>query len=309
MPDKLFPLVVRGLSKTFPSKPPFRAVDDVSFEVSAGEILGLLGPNGAGKTTIIRMLISVLEPSAGIIEFFGRNLKEHRSEVLQHVAFASTYTHLPLFLTVEENLDVHGRLYGMSRAQRLERAEELLSLFGIAHMRKLRASQLSAGQRTRLMLVKAFLPGPRIALLDEPTAALDPEMAEEVRSFVSSQRGTKGTTILFTSHNMHEVSQLCDRVIFLKDGKIAAEDSPAKLASSVGDSRLELVIEDGLQRSIAILEERRMQFNAAGSELHAFLRESEIASLLLDFARAGVSFSHIRIRTPSLEDYFIKAAR
>jgi ABC-2 type transport system ATP-binding protein len=307
MPDSI--LTVRHLVKEFGSKPVVRAVDDVSFSLAAGEILGFLGPNGAGKTTTIRMLITTLAPTSGEIEYFGLRLAEKRSEILDQVAFASTYTNLPLYLTVEENLDVHGRLYGLSRYDRQQRMKRFLTFFGVDSLRRRRITQLSAGQRTRVMLAKAFLPYPRVALLDEPTASLDPDIAHEVRAFVDEQRKEHGVSILFTSHNMDEVAALCDRVIFLRQGKIVATDTPHSLAASVSHSRLELQVDNGLERTIAYLEGRGLSYQLAERYVKIMVPEAETARLVTDIAVSGVSFSRIVIEKPSLEDFFLQLAK
>ncbi len=233
-------LAARHLTKIFRGRPPVAAVNDVSFGLAEGEILGVLGSNGAGKTTIIRMLLSLLTPSSGEITILGKDLAKRRSEILQHVGFASTYTNLHLFLSVEENLDIHGRLCGLPGPERKRRIREALEVFGLTELRKRRITQLSAGQRTRVMLLKAFLSEPRIALLDEPTASLDPQVANQVRKYICDKRRQAGTSIIFTSRNMNEVSKMCDRVIFLAAGRITAVNTPQALASQMGGGRLAL---------------------------------------------------------------------
>ena len=214
-------LVVTNLSKTFP-KSDVVAVKDLSFSLQKGEILGLLGPNGAGKTTTIKMLISILTPSAGQISYFGKDLDTHRSEILTKVGYASTYTNLPLYLSVWENLEIHGLLYGMNKQVRVDRINSLLDQLDISELAERRVSQLSAGQKTLVMLIKAFLPNPEVVLLDEPTASLDPDVSVKIREFVALQRKENNSAILYTSHNMREVSLLCDRVLFLKNGAAIA---------------------------------------------------------------------------------------
>jgi ABC-type multidrug transport system ATPase subunit len=170
-------LVVTELTKVYRGKPPVTAVDRLSFSLGRGEILGLLGPNGAGKTTTIQMLLSALEPTSGRIAYFGESLKSARALILGQVGFASAYSRLPARLTVAENLDVFGRLYGLPAGQRKARIQELLSKFGVWDLRKRTTERLSSGQVTRVMLAKAFLARPRVVLLDEPTASLDPDIA------------------------------------------------------------------------------------------------------------------------------------
>ena len=177
-------LIVKDLRKVYSGRSPFTAVDGISFELAKGEILGLLGPNGAGKTTTIQMLIGTLTYSSGSIFYFGQDFLSCRQEIMSRVAFASTYVSLPWLLTVGQNLNVFGRLYGLSGRQITERADPLLERFGILDLKKQPVASLSSGQITRLMLVKAFLAQPEIVLLDEPTASLDPEMAQDVLAFL-----------------------------------------------------------------------------------------------------------------------------
>lgn len=299
-------LSVRDLSKSYGS---FTAVDHISFKLKEGEILGLLGPNGAGKTTTIQMLMSTLVPTSGEIEYFGKELKTHRSEVLQHVAFASTYVKLPSRLTVAENLDVYGRLYGLSRPERKNRIDKFLGFFGAKHLKKQSTGSLSAGQMTRVMLAKAFLAHPKVALLDEPTASLDPDIALEVREFVQQQRREYGVSILFTSHNMAEVSEVCDRVMFLQGGKIVAVDTPDRLAASVSTTRVELVVGDGLKRTQEFAEKKGYPFEVEKRSIRIEIDEHDIAQLLAGLAKAGVEYQQIAIQKPTLEDYFLQLAR
>ncbi len=249
MPDSTDPVLsVSELTKVYPGRPPTTAVDGLSFALDRGEILGLLGPNGAGKTTTIQMLLSTLEPTSGEIRYFGKSLATARAEILGKVGFASAYSKLPRRLTVAENLDVFARLYGLKAGERRERIRDLLTQFGVWDLRRRQVEGLSAGQTTRVMLAKAFLARPRVALLDEPTASLDPDIAVEVRAFVRSRRDEEGVSIVFTSHNMDEVAQLCDRVIFLDRGRIASSGRPDELAASVASTRIRLRVIQGLDQ-------------------------------------------------------------
>lgn len=298
-------LSVRNLRKVYPGKVPFVALDGVSFDLKSGEILGLLGPNGAGKTTTIQILLSTLKPSSGEIFYFGKNFFSHRSEILQHVSFASTYVSLPWMLTVEQNLDVFGRLYGLKKKEIRQRSYELLTRFGIASKSRSLVSQLSAGQITRLMLVKAFITYPKIVLLDEPTASLDPDIASEVIEFVLEQREKFGTSILYTSHNMAEVAEVCDRVLFLQHGKIIADDLPDHLAKSVLTSRVLIQLGEGIEQAARIAKGLGLFFVIEHRTIEFHLDETQIAGLLSSLAREGILYSNIEIFRPTLEDYFL----
>lgn len=302
-----FVLSVKDLKKTFRKKRKvFQAVDGVSFDLKSGEILGLLGPNGSGKTTTIQMLLSTLEPSSGTITYFGKKFSQHRSEILQHISFASTYTSLPFPLTIEENLRCFGRLYGIKDA--MVRAEPLLQRFGIYEKRKDKVASLSAGQITRLMLVKAFFTDPKIVLLDEPTASLDPDVAHDVCQFLLEQRDKTQLSILFTSHKMEEVAEICDRVVVLKNGKIIADDLPKNLAMSVSFYRLRLTIIDGMKRATSLAVQHGLSFDVNQRIFLCSLEEKMIPLFLSALIQAGISYASIQIEEPSLEDYFLKIA-
>jgi ABC-2 type transport system ATP-binding protein len=299
-------LVVRNLRKVYPRKPPFVAVDGISFNLGEGEILGLLGPNGAGKTTTIQMLLSTLKPTSGEILYFGKNFFKYRSEILKNVVFASTYVSLPWMLTVKQNLEIFARLYEVPTSELSTRMDELLKRFGIYEKKQATVSQLSAGQITRLMLVKAFMVRPKVVLLDEPTASLDPDISQDVCQFVIDQRERFGVSILYTSHNMAEVAEVCDRVLFLRHGRIIADGDPEKLARSVSTSRVQLVVGDGMKRTMMIAERLEMPYRVEHRTIELLLDETQIAVLLTALAQAGVSYSNINIIQPTLEDYFLR---
>jgi ABC-2 type transport system ATP-binding protein len=215
---------VEHLTKTFDA---FRAVDDVSLTVDEGEIVAVLGPNGAGKTTTIHMILGLVTPTAGTIRIFGKSFAEHREEILQVMNFTSPYVAFPYRLTVFENLMVFARMYAVAEPHR--RIAELLELFGVADLARKAVSSLSSGENTRVNLCKALLNDPRLLLLDEPTAYLDPEIAWQVKEVLLRAQRERGTTILYTSHNMSEVERLCTRIIFLHHGRVIAEGSPIEV--------------------------------------------------------------------------------
>lgn len=213
------------------------AVDGVSFEVGANEIVGLLGPNGAGKTTTINMILGVLEPSAGTIRIEGVDVARFRSRALERTNFAAVYAPLPGNLTVRQNLRVFGLMYGVEDLSR--RIDALLEQLGIAALGHVRCGALSSGETTRVSLAKAMLNGPRLLLLDEPTASLDPAAARDVRAKIRELASRDTVGILWTSHNMYEVSDVCDRVLFLSRGKILLEGDPRTLPQEHGKETLE----------------------------------------------------------------------
>lgn len=213
------------------------ALADVSFEIKRGQILGLLGANGAGKTTLIHILLGLLTPTSGKVEVLGMDIMRHRIEILQKCNFSSAYIRLPYNLSVYENLMVFARLYCVKDPK--HRIGELLDEFDIAHLRDRLTTFLSAGEQTRVNLCKAMLNKPELLLLDEPTASLDPDIADKVRKMIDKVRRIEQTTILYTSHNMRDIEELCDRVVFLHKGKILAEGTPATIMKDFSQSSLE----------------------------------------------------------------------
>jgi len=227
-------LSVSGLRKQYGDTV---AVDGVSFDVARNEIVGLLGPNGAGKTTTINMILGVLEPTAGSIRIEDWNIAVDRRQALERTNFAAVYAPLPGNLTVAQNLRVFGMLYGVKDLTR--RIRELLEQFDLARFRDTRCGVLSSGEQTRVSLAKAMLNRPRLLLLDEPTASLDPATARDIRSGIRESTAQGGGGVLWTSHNMYEVAEVCQRVLFLSHGRILLEGDPQTLPAEHGKATLE----------------------------------------------------------------------
>jgi len=227
-------LKIEGLTKEYQS---IKAVDDVSFAINAGEIIGLLGPNGAGKTSIINMVLGILEPTGGKIQAFGLNLKHHRSECSQKMNFAAVYAHLPPNLTVRQILTVFGCLYTVADLDKT--IDSLLIKFDLQKFADARAGVLSSGEASRLSLAKAIINQPQLLLLDEPTASLDPSIAREIREQIKDYAKNKQAAVLWTSHNMKEIEAVCDRVLFLSHGKILLSGDPLRLPAEHGKKDLE----------------------------------------------------------------------
>ncbi len=227
-------LSVDGLRKSFKD---LKAVDGVSLSVNAGEIVGLVGPNGAGKTTTINMVLGVLAPTAGRIQIDGIDLAHDRTRALQRTSFAAVYAPLPGNLTVEQNLRVFGMVYAVEHLR--DRVEELLRDYDLMKYRKTKAGVLSSGEQTRLGLAKAMLNRPRLLLLDEPTASIDPSTARDIRAGISKFVDAGHCGVLWTSHNMYEVEAVCDRVLFLSRGRIVLEGDPKTLPHEHGAASLD----------------------------------------------------------------------
>jgi ABC-2 type transport system ATP-binding protein len=221
-------LEVTGLTKQFGD---FVAVNDISFGIDAGEIVGMLGPNGAGKTTTTHMLLGLITPSAGEIRVFGKSLAAARESVLAQMNFTAPYVAYPWRLTVRENLRVFAALYEIRDPR--ARIGELLRMFELEHLADKPIAKLSSGETTRVGLCKALMNRPRLLLLDEPTVYLDPQVAALVKRALAELQREAGTAILYTSHNMAEVQALCNRIIFLSRGRILASGTAIEVTQAV----------------------------------------------------------------------------
>ena len=226
-------LDVRGLTKRFGK---VVAVDDVTFSIGGGETVGLVGQNGAGKSTTIHMVLGLTTPTSGTISILGRDPTRDRSS-LQDVNFSAAYTSLPQTLSVEENLIVFARLYSISKPKR--RVHEVLDLLGVPHFAPMRTRALSSGQATLVHIAKALLNRPRLLLLDEPTASLDPDAPDRTRRVLRQVSRDEGFTTLITSHNMREVEEMCDRIVFIHQGRVVATGAPAEVSAQYGSVDLE----------------------------------------------------------------------
>jgi ABC-2 type transport system ATP-binding protein len=227
-------LEVRGLTKRFRA---ITAVDGIDLVVPAGGRVGLLGPNGAGKTTTLLMLLGVILPDAGTVHLVGRQLPRHRSKALERVGFVAGYLPLPENLSVRESLEIFAGFYGLRRPRPI--VDGAIERFGLGALAERKGQELSSGQRTLVGIAKAVLHRPRLLVLDEPTASLDPDVARRVRAALLDVHREDGTALLVTSHNMREVEVLCERVVILSRGRIAADGTPAEIAAQFGSDDLE----------------------------------------------------------------------
>jgi ABC-2 type transport system ATP-binding protein len=228
-------LEVNGLTKRYGD---FVAVDDVSFSIYRGETVGVLGPNGAGKTTTIHMILGLVTPTAGTVQILGRD-PHHDRGALEVVGFTATYVSLPQTLTLRENLRVFARMYGIRNGD--TRIADILERLQITHLADKPTRSLSSGQATMAFVAKSLLASPRLLLLDEPTASLDPDAADRARRQITEIAREEGITQLVTSHNMREVEELCDRVLFMRGGRIVAEGTSRELSKRYGVLDLEEV--------------------------------------------------------------------
>jgi ABC-2 type transport system ATP-binding protein len=298
-------LEVDALTKNYGS---FRAVDEVSFRLERGKIVGLLGRNGAGKTTTIQMLVGITLPDGGAVRYFGMDLHRNREACLQRINFSSSYNMLQNRITVRENLVVFAHLYRVQRPE--QKIREMGEYFGITHLMNQRFMTLSAGQKTRVNLVKALLNDPEVVLMDEPTASLDPDIADRTLSLIESLRASRELSIVYTSHQMDEVTRICDEVIFLDHGRIVAQDTPAGLTRRIRNAQVRVRFSGP---SEMVLRSLRSEFPETKLEAqHSVVVTTDqqlVPRAIFTIANAGVEVLDIDIRKPTLEDVFLQIAR
>ena len=275
----------RSLTKIFGSKP---AVNKIDFDIWPGEIVGFLGPNGAGKTTTIRMMLNILNPTSGELRLFGKTFDHHRTDILMQMNASSGTLTLPGKLSAHENLKVFGDMYGLRGAKK--RIDALIERFDLGDLGGRPVYSLSTGQQVRVSLAKAFLNQPKLLLLDEPTASLDPEVADRVRSIIKTVVKEEGTTVFLTSHNMAEVEEVCTRVLFLNEGLIQDEGTPQELARRI--TRWDVQIQSKNKGQTKIEMDR-----------------AEVGPYITALVKAGDEIENISIHEPTLEDFFLHSTR
>jgi ABC-2 type transport system ATP-binding protein len=227
---------IKNLSKHYNN---ILAVKNINFKINKGSIVGLLGPNGCGKTTTIGMMLGLIKPTSGTVFINGQNIENenNRTTILEKVNFISPYVELPKKLTVEENLKVYGKLYGVNNLQ--DKISDLMKQLNLFEFKKRKTGELSSGQKNRVSLAKALINEPEILFLDEPTASLDPDVGDFVRTYIEDFASKKGTTILLASHNMNEVERLCNEVMMMKNGEIIDKGTCSSLINKHGRKNLE----------------------------------------------------------------------
>ena len=296
-------LEVKDLKKSYKE---FNALKGISFSIQKGEILGFLGPNGAGKTTTIQILLQIITPNEGEVNIFGVDAFKNREDVLQRMNFTSAYVHLFGTLTVWENLKVFAGLYGVKNQNKITK---LLKEFEVDDLINKQAVTLSSGQLTRVMVVKALLNDPELLLLDEPTSSLDPDIALKMREILKEVHRTRKISMLYTSHNMAEIEDMCDRVIFLSHGEIVANDTPENLTQLIPNHDLRVTFEDDPKHIRAFLKEKKIKGKILGQTLHVTAENEEIPNILGKLYAYGCKIKDIDIEEPDLEDVFLKIAR
>lgn len=298
-------LEVDNLTKDYDS---YRAVSDVSFSIERGKVLGLLGPNGAGKSTTIQILTGITSPTSGTIKYFGHDFMKHRQACLQRINFASAYNSLQGRITVKENLKVFAGLYQIKKPEK--KITELLDYFEIKRLSNHKYWDLSAGERTRVNLVKAMLNDPELILMDEPTASLDPDIADKTLSLIEKLREDRNLSILFTSHNMNEVTRICDEVIFLDKGSVVSRDTPENHTKRLKEVEIEIQYKDSSKKVEEILYTEKLNFEITARN-RAIIKTSheKVALIITALTQHGITIVDTEVRKPSLEDVFLEIAR
>ena len=227
---------IKNLNKQFSN---ILAVKNINFKINKGSIVGLLGPNGCGKTTTIGMMLGLIKPTSGSVFINGQNIENenNRTKILEKVNFISPYVELPKKLTVKENLKVYGKMYGINDLK--DKISDLMKNLNLLEFEKRKTGELSSGQKNRVSLAKALINDPEILLLDEPTASLDPDVGDYIRTYIEDFASKKGTTILLASHNMNEVERLCSEVMMMKNGQIIDKGTCESLINKHGRKNLE----------------------------------------------------------------------
>jgi ABC-2 type transport system ATP-binding protein len=298
-------LQVENLVKKYRS---FCAVDGISFCVPRGKVVGLLGPNGAGKTTTLQMLLGVTLKNGGIIKYFGKDFSRHQQYCLQRINFTSAFSTLMGRISAWENLLVFAGLYEIEQPKR--KIVELAEYLEITDILHIPYQNLSAGQKTRVNLVKSLLNDPELLLMDEPTASLDPDIADKTLSLIENLKKSRNLAILYTSHDMEEVTRICDEVIFLDRGKIVAQDTPLNLVRNLSGTQLYLTFVESKNVIEHYLKTCIYSYNFQSD--HKVIIDVEvdlIPKILLGISKTDIEISDIEIRKPTLEDVFLQIAR
>jgi ABC-2 type transport system ATP-binding protein len=278
-------LAVQNLKKNYGE---FVAVDGISFSVPRGKIVGFLGPNGAGKTTTIQILSGITLPNGGSISYFGHDFASEREACLQRINMTSAFNTLMGRISVWENLFVFAELYQINDPR--TKIETLLGELEASDLKHRLYKDLSTGQKTRINLVKSLLNDPEILLMDEPTASLDPDIADKTLTLIEKLRAERNLSILYTSHNMNEITRICDEVIFLDHGRIVAHDTKTPALES-------------------LFTTKDVEFSLSEHAVEIRTSEQAIPGLLFDMSKTGIWIEDIDIRKPTLEDVFLQIAR
>lgn len=298
-------LEVENLVKNYGS---FKAVDGISFAVPKSKVIGLLGPNGAGKTTTIQVLLGITLLNLGTIKYFGKDFNKNKQYCLQRINYASAFNTLQGRISVWENLLVFSYLYGLKNPKK--KIDELAQYFEITDLLPQRYWDLSTGQKTRVNIIKSLLNDPELILMDEPTASLDPDVADKTLSLIEKLRESRELSILFTSHDMNEVTRLCDEVIFLDHGKIVAQDTPLALTKRIPTAKLKVVFDAERGKVEKYLKQEKQNYEFLGKNIVLITTEEIlIPKVIFGLSNTNIWITDIEVKKPTLEDVFLQIVR
>ncbi len=298
-------LTVSHLVKDYGS---FRAVNNISFTIPKGKIVGFLGPNGAGKTTTIQILLGITTATSGKIEYFGKDFAKHRSAILQRINFTSAFNTLLTRISVFENMMVFAYLYGLKNPK--DKINELLNFFEIAHIANVRYQDISTGQKTRVNFAKSLLNDPEILLMDEPTASLDPDIADKTLALIEYLRESRNISILYTSHDMNEITRICDEVIIIDKGVIVAHDTPLGLTKMIPNAQVRFVFDNNKTAIKKYLDDHEFEYDFEKNNVVLInAQEKQIPKLIFGISKTDILITDIDVIKPSLEDVFLLFAR
>lgn len=302
---------VQNLVKTFREKgKAIKAVDDISFSVKKGEIFGLLGPNGAGKSTTINILTGLLEKDSGTVKILGCEPEKNWEFVKNNSNVATAYSWLSDVLSVRQNLRVYARLYGVRNSE--QRINELLGLFELKNIADRKVIRLSSGENTRAVLCKGLINNPKVLFLDECTVGLDPDIADKTRGIIKDYQKKNDCTILFTSHYMHEVEELCGRIAFMSGGKIASIDTSSNLKRLIKKHTVEIAVKKDIKLLKGFLRTEGVEiiFEKENSIVFEVTTENDkMYKVISKIFHKGFMLSNLHVKGPTLDDIFIKIAR
>ncbi len=302
-------LEVRNLIKHYgPCIGGYTAVNDISFYLREGEVVGFLGPNGAGKTTTIQILLGITLATSGSIQYFGKDFYQNKQHILQRINYASAFNTLQGRLNVMENLLVFAGLYKVKNPR-----NKIMNLIEYFHSEELLSKiywNLSAGQKTRVNIIKSLLNDPELILMDEPTASLDPDVADRTLSLIEDLKRKQNISLLYTSHNMDEVARICDRVIFLDKGNIVAEDTPLNLTKRIGQAVLRLSFDGSKENMVKYLDSHNQKYKFINNFIVSIVTEEKmIPKLIFGISKTDLYITDIEVQKPTLKDFFLQIAK
>ena len=300
---------VKNLEKRY-NKAPGNAVDDVSFYVEEGAFFSLLGPNGAGKSTTINMLTGLLEKDSGTIKILGYEPEKNWEFVKNNSNVATAYSWLSDVLTVRQNLRVYAKIYGVKNTEK--RINELLEMFELGKVADRKVIRLSSGENTRAVLCKGLINNPKVLFLDECTVGLDPDIADKTRNIIKNYQKENDAAILFTSHYMYEVEQLCDRIAFMSNGKIISIDTSSNLKKLIKKHTVEIAVKKDIKPLMELLKTEGVEIIFAKDNSIVFevtTEHDKMYKVISKIFHKGFMLSNLHVKGPTLDDVFIKIAR